>query len=65
MSVEEKLTEALGFKVEDGQVKTRETRKDSFDQKVPMGVRPATEQEKALWSLLVIYRNVIDAGSND
>jgi hypothetical protein len=46
------LYETLGFKVEDKQVKTFETRKDSFDNVVPQGVRPATHEEIKMWDLL-------------
>lgn len=52
-AAEQKLTEALKFKVEDGQVKTEAMRKDSFDQMVPEGVRPATAQEIELWNIAV------------
>lgn len=53
IAAEKKLTEVLKFKVEDDQVKTAAMRKDSFDQLVPEGVRPATAQEVALWNIAV------------
>lgn len=52
-SVEQELYSQLGFKVEDGQVKTFAQKKNIFNKDVPQGVRPATKQEILLWDALV------------
>lgn len=47
------LAEELGFYVEDGRVKSFETRKDSFENTVAATVRPATVEEIKMYDMLV------------
>lgn len=54
---EEWLFNRLKFRVNGNHIETLETRKNFDDKEVPKGVRPATEQEIALWNLLVIVTN--------